>query len=42
VWLWLISILAPYPPRGDRDRQGDHQKPRHMMRADIDRIEVKR
>jgi hypothetical protein len=38
--LQTLSLLARNSARRDGDRQSDNQKPRQMVRADIDRIEV--
>ena len=36
------ALLRRNPARRNGDRQGHHQKPRQMMRPDIDRVEMKR
>jgi hypothetical protein len=36
-----ILPLFSYAPRGDSDREGDDQKPRQMMRPDINWIEAR-
>jgi len=38
--LQIISVFFRYPARGDSDRQSDNEKPRQMMRADVNRIEM--
>jgi len=38
---FFIPPFAGYPPCRDRNRDGDDQKARQMMGADINRIEVK-
>jgi hypothetical protein len=40
--LQTISLVCRHPACRDSDRQSDNQKARQMMRADIDRIEMKR
>ena len=40
MWSSLGGLLWRNPARRNGDRQGHNQKPREMMRPDIDRVEV--